>query len=64
MLTIPKAKYDTHYIHGPEKAVPVLKKVRKALRKGEKNRRVIKVVVIGDYEFSYHATRGWRRSRL
>lgn len=40
------------------------RQVKKAGRKGTKNRRVIKTVRIGLYEFTYHANRGWRKNKV
>lgn len=64
ILTIPKAKYEVTYFQGNSGPVPVLKKIRKCTKKGSKNRRILKVQVIGDYEFSYHATRGWKKNLI
>lgn len=64
MLRIPKAVYETHYLQGNDGPIPVLKKIRKALKKGKPNRRVINVITIGGYVWSYHATRGWRRNKV
>lgn len=64
MLSIPKATYETHYLHGNFGPIKVYKKIRKALRKGEKNRRIIKTIQIGGYEFYYHATRGWKKFKI
>lgn len=51
------------------------RQIKKAGSKGTKNRRVIKTVRIGGsaasgatpfqgYEFTYHATRGWRKNKI
>jgi hypothetical protein len=65
-LTLPRAVFViASYLQHPKKdtKTPVFKKVRKALRKGVANRRVIKTIIIGGYEWRYHATRGWRRNK-
>lgn len=36
------------------------KKVRPCLGKGKANRKLIHTVVEGKYEYTYHATKGWR----
>lgn len=64
MLTIPKATYTIFYLQGNHGPVETLKKIRKAGRKGTPHRRIIKRVVIGGYEFTYHATRGWRKGKI
>lgn len=53
-LIIDRNKYD------PDSG----RQIKKAGRKGDHNRRIIKTVVIGDYEFYYHATRGWRKGKI
>lgn len=63
-LSLPRATYTIFYLQGNHEPVPTLKKNRKALRKGERNRRILKTIVISGYEFSYHATRGWRKNKV
>lgn len=62
-LTVPKAKFEIFYLQGPEGPVTTLRKLRRSGRKGTKNRRIIKIVTEGGYEWSYHATRGWRKNK-
>jgi hypothetical protein len=42
------------------------KKIKVALRRtvGRPNRRIISCKVIDNVEYSYHATKGWRKKRL
>lgn len=44
--------------------IPTLKKVRKSLSKRSKDRRIIQTIVCLGYEFSYHATKGWRKTEV
>lgn len=44
--------------------IPTLKKVRKSLSKRSRDRRIIQTVVRLGYEFNYHATKGWRKTKV
>jgi hypothetical protein len=58
-------RYDTYLKIDKKRYDPDTgRQIKKALSRGSRNRRIIKVVVIGPYEFSYHATRGWRKNKV
>lgn len=63
-LRIPKARYETQFIPGNDGPVPVLKKIRRAGKRGSKSRRIVTSVILHGYEYVYHATKGWRRGKV
>lgn len=63
---IPRAVYidDPVGFRAPDgRLIPRLKRVRRCLKKGVLNRRHILVRVEDGYEYTYHATRGWKKRK-
>lgn len=61
---IQKAKRDVEARFAAFSGHETPRSERKIGARGSYNRRIIRTEIVGDYEWSLHATKGWRRRRI